>query len=156
MYSVSVLKSIPHKVSTRVVKYPLSTLSPPESYQPVNYLGHLRSRQETLNLLLVTRIRHICPAVRRDWQRQREDATRIRTDQGQWPSGLPLPAFSCQLFTCCGWGGGILCPLSHYGCVTRIDEWRLDLRYWYCHGYYNKSPFRIAKEHRDFGPLLPL
>lgn len=54
--------------------------------------------------MLVTWIRHICPGVREE----RKEATRIRTDQGQWASsGLPLPAFSFQLFACEG-GGGIL------------------------------------------------
>lgn len=50
--------------------------------------------------MLVTWIRHICPGVREE----RKEATRIRTDQGQWASsGLPLPAFSFQLFA--GEGG---------------------------------------------------
>lgn len=77
----------------------------PKSYQPVNYRGYLWSRQENLNLMLVTWIRHICPGVRCDRREERKEATRMRTDQGQWASsGLPLPAFSFQLFTC-GRGG---------------------------------------------------
>lgn len=57
--------------------------------------------------MLVTWIRHICPGVRCDRREERKEATRMRTDQGQWASsGLPLPAFSFQLFTCGRGGGG--------------------------------------------------
>lgn len=97
----------------------------PKSSQPVNYRGYLWSRQENLNLMLVTWIRHICPGVRCDRREERKEATRMRTDQGQWASsGLPLPALSFQLFTC-DRGGGVGIP-SVSGSVALVQDLKMS------------------------------